>query len=205
MANPSGSRINSTARQRLWLASSVGIFVITLSFGALTHAAEDWQKIKDCTLLSNPANDGDSFHVRHNGKEYIFRLYFVDAPEIDHEFPERVAEQAAYFGVSKAHVLTIGRAAARFTEDELRGRFTIITRWQDAQGRSKLTRYFVFVEKDGKDLTQELVKEGLARIYGARANKPSGRPAKEYLAELEQLEREAKRNHRGAWARARAP
>jgi endonuclease YncB( thermonuclease family) len=201
MANPSGSRTNSTAWQRPWLAFSVGIFVITLGSGALTQAAENWQKIKDCMLISNSANDGDSFHVRHNGKEYIFRLYFVDAPEIDNEFPERVAEQAAYFGVSQARVPTIGRAVARFTKEKLGGRFTILTCWQDAQGRSKLPRYFAFVEKDGRDLAQELVKEGLARIYGAQTNQPSGRPAKEYRTELEQLEREAKRNHHGAWAR----
>ena len=33
--------------------------------------------------MENPANDGDSFHVRAKEKEFIFRLYFVDTPEVE--------------------------------------------------------------------------------------------------------------------------
>ena len=34
------------------------------------------------------------------GQEYIFRLYCVDTRETDDRFPERVAEQAAHFGIA---------------------------------------------------------------------------------------------------------
>ena len=55
---------------------------------------------QSCHYLIKRANDGDSFHVSVNGKEYIFRLYFVDTPEVDTEFPQRVKEQARYFGIT---------------------------------------------------------------------------------------------------------
>ena len=53
--------------------------------------------LKDCRLIPNPANDGDSFHVSAGEKEYLFRLYLVDAPETDEMTPRRLIEQAKYF------------------------------------------------------------------------------------------------------------
>ena len=73
------------------------IVVASLFLAAPARAVTPWEKLDDCQLIANPANDGDSFHVRHRGQEYIFRLYYVDAAETENEFPERVAEQAAYF------------------------------------------------------------------------------------------------------------
>lgn len=40
-----------------------------------------WQKLKGCTLIDSRWRDGDSFHAKHDGTEYIFRLYFMDTPE----------------------------------------------------------------------------------------------------------------------------
>lgn len=43
----------------------------------------------------------DSFHViLPDKKELIFRLYFVDTPEEERAYADRIAEQAAYFGIS---------------------------------------------------------------------------------------------------------
>ena len=42
---------------------------------------KDWITLSNCQLITNKANDGDSFHVQANGTEYLVRLYFVDAPE----------------------------------------------------------------------------------------------------------------------------
>jgi len=43
--------------------------------------AQSWQELTGCKFAEQDFNDGDSFHVKHKGKEYIFRLYFVDTPE----------------------------------------------------------------------------------------------------------------------------
>ena len=69
-------------------------------FGLLQLAIVDlsargnWVALENCRLILNPANDGDSFHVRVNEKDYLFRLYFVDAPETDSANPARLIEQA---------------------------------------------------------------------------------------------------------------
>jgi hypothetical protein len=51
--------------------------VILLALGSLA-CADEWQTIRNCRLIENESNDGDSFHVKADGKEHIFRLYFVD-------------------------------------------------------------------------------------------------------------------------------
>src|SRR3954447_19104989 len=50
---------------------------------------KDWIVLENCRLISNPANDGDSFHASAGAREYIFRLYLVDAPETDAMTPGR--------------------------------------------------------------------------------------------------------------------
>jgi endonuclease YncB( thermonuclease family) len=177
---------------KLWIVA------LTLVANA-AFARTGWEVLENCRLLPNHANDGDSFHVTHKNHEYIFRLYYVDAPETDDSFPERVAEQAAYFGISKEHTLNVGHSAAGFTESQLAGRFTVTTRWEDARGRSKLPRYYAFVTVNDKDLAELLVQNGLARVFGEKAETPTGKPPRAVEEKLRRLEREAKASHRGAW------
>ena len=85
--------------------------VCLLVAGGPLQAHGPWVVLNECRLLPNESNDGDSFHVSAMGKEYIFRLYLVDAPETDACFPARVDEQAKYFNLSRAD-----RATGRFRE-----------------------------------------------------------------------------------------
>lgn len=162
--------------------------------------AQPFTELKGCTLLTNPFNDGDSFHVRTpDGKEQIFRLYFVDTPESENSFPERVAEQATYFGIDSSRTIQVGIDAARFTSKRLAGTFTVYTRWKDALGRSQLQRFYAFV-KVGPDYLQDLlVQNGLARVYGVRTPLPDGRDSREYLAKLTELEKQAQAARLGGW------
>jgi len=67
------------------------IFALVLAvLASLAAAREPWVVLNQCQLIPNESNDGDSFHVRAAGKEYLFRLYFVDAPETAESFPERL-------------------------------------------------------------------------------------------------------------------
>jgi endonuclease YncB( thermonuclease family) len=160
----------------------------------------DWIIFQDCRYLPNRANDGDSFHVRAEKKEYIFRLYFVDAPETHASFRGRLRDQARYFHVTIPQALRIGREAERFTKRKLRRPFTVRTCLQDARGRSRLPRYFAFVEIAGNDLGEMLVANGLARVFGAAAEAPGkNRPELEWRR-LDQLERQAKKEKIGGWA-----
>lgn len=176
------------------------LFILFVSLFLVRAAcAADWKTFKDCRYLPNAANDGDSFHVRAAGKEYIFRLYFVDTPETDTRIAERVAEQAKYFHATTAETLLIGHEAERFTRQKLTHPFTVLTCLQDARGRSHLPRYFAFVQADGADLGESLVANGLARVYGAASDPPEMNRAAVEWRKLQEFERKAKLQSVGGW------
>src|SRR5262249_4548532 len=152
-----------------------------------------------CRLIPNPANDGDSFHVSVGPKEYLFRLYFVDAPETDEMTPRRLVEQAKYFAITVPQAIEVGRAAKEFTRQKLSEPFTVFTHMSDAMGQSRLERFYAFVQTSQGDLSEQLVRNGLARIYGFKAAPPGLRNSQEELAKLQQLEDQAKQERIGAW------
>jgi endonuclease YncB( thermonuclease family) len=167
------------------------------SLGLRIGKGKPWQVLANCKLLAREANDGDSFHVRHDGKEYIFRLYYVDAPETSLQFPDRVQEQAEYFSFSEQDALRVGEAAKHFTTRILAASpFTVVTQWEDARGSSQLPRYYAFVVTEQGDLDELLTAEGLVRVYGMHvADNLGGRKQ----SELRQLEQSARREGEGAW------
>ncbi len=163
------------------------------------HAHGPWVTLSNCTYVANDANDGDSFHVRCGRKNYLFRLYFVDAPETDLGFPERVGEQAKYFGDTAPQMLQVGAAAKDFVRAQLSHPFIVRTCMQDALGRSKMERFYAFVEIDHGDLGERLVANGLARVHGTGTQPPGMSGAETEWRKLDQLERTAKEQKVGAW------
>ena len=163
-------------------------------------AAERWYTFRGCSLLNNPANDGDSFHVRHGRNEYIFRLYFVDTPESDGQIPERVRQQAEHWNMSTQDVVRLGRTAADFTRKVLRGEFTVLTRFEDAMGQSRLKRFYAVVTAENESLDEALIRNGLAGVYGEIVDLPDGTPARDHVQRLKALEREARKQKAGGWA-----
>jgi endonuclease YncB( thermonuclease family) len=173
-------------------------FLLFLGLAPLAPAS-DWKTLKDCRYVPNEANDGDSFHVRVEKREYIFRLYFVDAPETETRIATRVKQQAKYFHVTVSQTLQIGTEAERFTRQKLDRPFTVRTCLQDARGRSRLPRYFAFVQIDNADLGELLVANGLARVFGAATDPPGMNSRKVEWRKLKRLEREARKRRIGGW------
>ena len=163
------------------------------------RAREPWVTLNDCRYVDNDSNDGDSFHIRSGRKEYIFRLYFVDSPETDLELKERLDEQAKYFGVSVPQTIQIAEAAKSFVQKKLSHPFVVRTCMQDAMGRSKMERFYAFIEVDHHDLGEELVANGLARLHGTETRPPGMNSVEVEWNKLEQLERTAKQQKVGAW------
>ena len=164
------------------------------------HPQGKWEVLAKCRLTTNSVADGDSFHITHKGRDYIFRLYFVDAPEADASLTERAVDQAAYFGVASTAIPKGGRMAASFAEQQLAGReFTVVTRYQNAMGRSRLARFYAVVLVDGKNLAEDLVTNGWARIYGLKANWPDGERSAAFINRLKNLEITARGNRLGMW------
>ena len=72
---------------------------------------------------------------------------------------ERSDDQAAYFGLTRAVAIELGKQAKIFTASALAQPFTIYTRWQSVFGQ----RYSaIVITADGHDLNELLVSNGLA-------------------------------------------
>jgi DNA uptake protein ComE-like DNA-binding protein len=166
---------------------------------AARDGSKDWVVLENCRLITNPANDGDSFHVSAGAKEYLFRLYLVDAPETDARNPGRLIEQGKYFEITVPQAIEVGRAAKDFTQEKLSQPFTVFTHMSDAMGQSRLERFYAFVETKEGDLGEQLVRNGLARSYGFKTTPPGLTSSRIEVEKLQQFEDEAKRDKLGAW------
>lgn len=173
--------------------------------GPAKREPKPWVTLEDCTFLADPNNDGDSFRVRSGKKTFHFRLYFADAPETNLADPQRVADQAQYFGVSTNDVLQAGIEAAKATRDQLNRPFTVRTRWTVAGGRSRQQRFYAFIEVRKRDLAEWLVEQGWARAKGTAVGSPGGEPSKSISERLRRLEAKARQEQLGAWAASRTP
>lgn len=192
---------------RLAFASALALFLAGSAADAQRTTAPEgtarWEELRDCRLLKNRAFDGDSFHVRHRGREYIFRLYGIDAPEMDTEFAERVDEQARHFGLNREQLLEVAGRARDHLAHALAQKFTVITRRENALGRSALPRFYGLVRFGTNDLSLDLVRAGLARRHGIPAPYPDRLAGQIRATALREAEDEAKEAGRGAWDRRR--
>ena len=185
------------------LRRKIGLLTVAIVCAAQVDAgareSKDWIVLENCRFILNPADDGDSFHVSVGTKEYIFRLYMVDAPETDALTPGRLVEQAKYFGITVPQAIEVGEAAKEFTRQKLSEPFTVFTRMSDAMGRSKLERFYAFVQTKDGDLGEQLVRNGLARNYGYKAVPPGLKNSRFEIEKLQQFEDEAKQERIGGW------
>jgi len=152
-------------------------------------------------------NDGDSFLVRHGDQTHEFRLYFADCPEkYRHQHNgDRIAEQGAYFGgLGEQETLRVGGEARDFTLDLLRGSpFTLLTKWEKVYDSG---RYYALVrvrDAEGNEayLHELLVARGLARIHTKGIDLPEGTPWRKQKARLAEMEKKARAEMLGGWAR----
>lgn len=191
------------------LALSLAMFVCGGPWAARSAAAPPssnvWETLTDCWLLPGRSRDGDSFHVLHLGREFVFRLYSVDCPETDNSFPDRVREQANDFRISTDQVLQLGAEANRFTEEFLRRPFTVITRRAPAMGRTKIPRVYALVRVGTLDLAEELIGHGLARLHGIHPDWPDAKGRERIRAALVRASREALDHRAGYQDRKRYP
>jgi endonuclease YncB( thermonuclease family) len=173
---------------------------LCLSVFVSATPAKPWQRIGDCHWKADRWNDGDSFHVITGdaGKEIVARLYFVEAPEAETAYRDRIAEQAAYFGITPEQAKQNAHEAAAFTEKRLAAPFYRLDALAGRLGPRR-ARAGLSIDSTGQDLNEALVENGLTRIYGTRTVLYDGRDSRAYLAHLHELEEKAKVAHKGAW------
>lgn len=172
------------------------------------------QRFEHCDLLLTDWADGDSFRVGlEGGLEITVRLYGVDCMEwhiSDSSDARRLRAQRRYFGISNASgnssgsitlAKQFGRRAAERVREILAEPFTVYTAGADAGGSGRYKRVYGFVHTTaGRDLSAQLVEEGLARAYGVTRQGPDGTHRDETRARLADLELTAAKLGRGIWA-----
>lgn len=159
---------------------------------------DGWKELTNCKLMESSSNDGDSFHVEHKGKRYVFRLYLVDSPETDYSYISRNLEQIEEFGSPLEKLLITGKLASELTSKLLSKPFTVLTKGEDARGQSQLGRSYAFIKtRGGEDLGEILIEYGLARSHGREAQAPTIR--NDRRQKYDRLAESAKRNKLGAW------
>ncbi len=187
---------------RLFAITTIAVLTTLLSSTQIEaqRTPGAWTTLEKCTLMPYGGNDGDSFKIKFGKEEAIFRLYFVDTPESSDTYPERIADQARYFKLQDSQVTSFGETASQFTKRYLIGKFTVHTKWEDARGNSE-PRYYAIVDNGTIPLSQALVINGLARIYGMPAKDawPGGLSPRRFLDRLKQAERDAQRQRTGQW------
>jgi endonuclease YncB( thermonuclease family) len=187
-----------TFRSLLQLSAAL---VITLEVVFAQSAPAGWEKLENCRIAPGDYMDGDSFHVLHNGKNHIFRLYFVDCAETDASFPKRIQDQMEDFGLANEQsVIKAGELAAEFTRKMLSRPFTVLTKWEDARGNSRQKRYYAVVLVGSKNLAEELARTGWARAYGMPADYPNPSRSKWFRDSLRRLQANAIRQKLGAFS-----
>ena len=162
--------------------------------------AKKWEKLAACKYVEDKNNDGDSFRVKCGEKDFVLRLYFVDAPETTLREAERTRLQSEHFGVSLEETMKAGVKATEVARDTMKGSFDVWTKWISGGGRSKEVRYYGLVEADGKSLVEILVSGGLARIVGKPVPLPDGEKSAAYIKRLAAMENEARKQRVGVWA-----
>jgi endonuclease YncB( thermonuclease family) len=180
------------------------LFFVAVFPLAATPVPPDWTALDNCRLEQTNYADGDSFHVIHRGRNLHFRLYFVDCPETDVRFPERIQEQMKAFGLDEKALVAAGHSAHDFSSRMLSQPFTILTKWQYARGASAQERFYAVVLIDKKNLAEELVRSGFARAYGMHPDFPSQVGARQFQDKLKRLQNEAARLRVGAFAESAA-
>src|ERR1041384_5709570 len=95
-----------------------------------------------------------------------------------------------------------GRAAQEFTRQKLSEPFTVFTHLSDAMGESRLERFYAYVQTKDGDLGEQMLRNGLARIYGYKAAPPGLMSSRIELAKLQQFESKARQEKIGGWGAA---
>ena len=122
--------------------------------------------------------DGDTIHVRVEGKSYTVRLIGVDTPETKH--PTKAVQ---YFG----------REASAFTKAALEGKTVLLQKDRTGDTVDRYGRRLRYVLLDGDNFNARLIREGYAHAY--RRFPFSKR------TEFIRLEEQARRRGIGLWNR----
>ncbi len=166
-------------RRRLTLplplrAKMTGLAIFICGFMGLITSAQ----LDPITARVERVIDGDTIHVRVEGKRYTVRLIGVDTPETKHP-----TKPVQYFG----------REASDFTKAALEGKTVMLQKDRTGDTVDRYGRWLRYVLLDGDNFNARLIRDGYAHAY--RRFPFSKR------TEFIQLEEQARQRGIGLWDR----
>ena len=157
-------------------------------------------------LLDSPSNEADTLHLKVANEDHVFVLYWVDALDASSTHPDRVNEQAAFFGkASPQAVVETGKEAFAYVKELLTTRkFLVLTRWERMPNTE---RYYALIRVEFEPgkwayLADLLMRQGYARVTGLQTPLPDNLPSEEaYAVELLEHGKHARKKKLGIWSR----
>ena len=136
--------------------------------------------------------DGDTVWVRcKNGSLYKIRILGIDTPEIQHK--NNPYEYCTYDGTpitNTTYLKLWGYRAKEYVENMVKGKEVVVVFDRISPKRDRHNRYLAYIFVDGRDLGEELLINGYARVYSSQF---------ELLDRYLEYEKYAKRNGVGLW------
>ena len=111
---------------------SIVLVAVLFGFHASNAAAakpKAWERLSSCRYVEDKNNDGDSFRIKCEEKDFVLRLYFIDAPETNLRDGERTHQQSEHFGVSLDETMKAGVKATEVARETMKGSFDVWTKW----------------------------------------------------------------------------
>jgi len=169
-------------------------------------ALPEFKVFPKARFIESRTNEADTLRIKVSDTEdeQVFVLYFVDALDASWTHPQRVQEQARYFGVSGDKVVSEGLKATQYVTQLLKEcPFNVMTRWEQVPERSRFYALILVEHTPGNwvYLADLLVQQGFARVAGVTTSLPSdARSLNDYALELQALRRQAEQRKAGIWA-----
>ena len=127
-------------------AKMIGLAMFIGGFMGLITSAQ----LDPITACVERVIDGDTIHVRVEGKSHTVRLIGVDTPETKH--PTKAVQ---YFG----------REASAFTKAALEGKTVLLQKDRTGDTVDRYGRWLRYVLLDGDNFNARLIRDGYAHAY----------------------------------------